>query len=142
MGPFSLGIALLAWAPLALSQSNLGELLDAGAQKLSVEQFKDEVVQRMLIGVTASGGNVELMYVSNGTIQGRGTHPLQTSATQATISGEWKTGDDGKICTSMRIGTAELPPRCQFWFKYGDQYYPSDSDSDRHARVLRRTVRQ
>ncbi len=34
-----------------------------------------------------------------------------------------------------------LPPRCQFWFKRGDQYFLSDSDSDRSARVLHRSVK-
>lgn len=35
-----------------------------------------------------------------------------------------------------------LPARCQVWFKYADQYFLSDSDSDRSARVLRRTLKQ
>lgn len=141
-GKLSLGIALLLWAPLALSQSTLGELLDAGAKKMSIEEFKDEVVQRTLVGLSASGGNLELMYVSNGTIQGLGAGPLYTMNTLSTIRGEWKTDDDGKICTSMRIGGTPLPDRCQFWFKYAEAYFPSDSDSDRRARVLRRAVKQ
>jgi hypothetical protein len=33
-----------------------------------------------------------------------------------------------------------LPQRCQFWFKLGETYYLAESDSDRHARVLRRTL--
>jgi len=141
-GKWLLGIALLLWAPLGLSQSTLGELLDAGAKKMSIEEFKDEVVQRTLVGLSASGGNVELMYVSNGMIQGLGTAPFQTSNTLATIRGDWRTDDDGRICTSMRIGGTPLPDRCQFWFKYAAAYFPSDSDSDRRARVLRRALKE
>lgn len=141
-GKRSLGIALLLWAPLALSQSTLGELLDAGAKQMSIEEFKDELVQRVLVGPSASGGNLELMYVSNGMIQGRGIGPFNTANALQTVTGAWKTDDDGKICTSMRIGSAELPYRCQFWFKYADAYFPSDSDSDRRARVLRRALKQ
>ena len=68
----------------------------------------------------------------------------------APISGEWTIDDKGRVCTSMRVGGAMgaamavtmLPPRCQTWFKLADQYYLSDSDSDRQARVLRRTLKQ
>ena len=35
-----------------------------------------------------------------------------------------------------------LPPRCQFWFKLGDTYFLSDSDTDRSAKVLSRTIKQ
>jgi hypothetical protein len=135
-------LALLLWAPLAAAQNNLGELLDAGAKQLSPEEFREEVVQRVMVGRTAAGGDIEVMYTNRGGLQGRGTHPLYTGTPFAEIGGEWKIGDSGTICTSMRIGPVTLPPRCQFWFKYGDQYFLSDYDSDRSARVLRRTLKQ
>jgi hypothetical protein len=34
-----------------------------------------------------------------------------------------------------------LPPRCQYWFKLGDVYFLADSDTDRRAKVLRRTLK-
>ncbi len=40
------------------------------------------------------------------------------------------------------VSGVALPGRCQVWFKYGNQYFISDSDSDRSARVLRRTLKQ
>ena len=135
-------LALLLWAPLAAAQNNLGALLDAGAKKLSAEEFRQEVVQRLIVGPTLSGGSLEVMYANNGVIQGRGTHPLFTGRPLDPISGEWKIDGTGKICTSMRIGDTPLPYRCQFWFKHDEQYFFSDSDSDRSARVLRRTVKQ
>ena len=142
----ALGFALLLCVTHATAQSNLGELLDAGAKKLSPVEFKEEVVQRVIVGPTPSGhGNLELMYVNNGEIQGLGVYPPTFGSPQP-IRGEWTTDDNGRVCTSMQIGNAAplliLPRRCQFWFKYGEQYFYSDSDSDRHARVLLRTVKQ
>ena len=140
-----LGMVLVLWVPLAAAQSNLGELLDAGAKKLSVEEFKEELVQRVIVGPTPSGGgNLELMYANNGEIQGAGNYPPTFSSLQP-IRGAWTTDDNGRVCTSMQMGSAPqlvLPPRCQFWFKNAGQYFYSDSDSDRHARVFRRTLKQ
>jgi hypothetical protein len=139
--------------PLAMAQNNLGELLDAGAKKLSPEEFKQEVVQRLIAGPTATGGRLELLYAESGVIAGVGNFNDAAGLLYAQISGEW-TIDDGRICTSMRIGTGPggaltytsvlLPRRCQVWFKLGEQYFlsDSDSDSDRYTRVLRRTLKQ
>jgi hypothetical protein len=136
------GFALVLWVPLAAAQSNLGELLDAGAKMLSAEEFRQELVQRVMVGRTPSGGgNLEIMYANNGVIQGLGSQPPFMNTPQP-LSGEWKIDDSGKICTSMSILTVNLPYRCQFWFKYAEQYFLSDSDSDRRARVLSRTVKQ
>jgi hypothetical protein len=140
-----LGMILVLWAPFAAAQSNLGELLDAGAKKLSVEEFKEELVQRVIVGLAPSGsGNLELMYANNGEIQGTGAYP-PTFVSPQPIRGAWTTDDNGRVCTSMQIGNAApqlvLPPRCQFWFKNAGQYFYSDSDSDRHARVFRRTLK-
>jgi hypothetical protein len=150
-----LGFALLLWAPLAVAQSNLGDLLDAGAKSLSAEEFRAELVQRLLVGPTASGGSLEVLYTVNGIIAGTGTGPIGGPAGAGgglpvvPISGEWTIDDKGRVCTSMRVvanigpgGGVTLPYRCQFWFKYAEQYFFSDSDSDRRARVLRRTIKQ
>src|SRR5438552_1354417 len=138
-------LALLLWVPLAAAQNNLGALLDAGGKVLSPEEFKQELVQRVIVGLTATGGSIEIMYADNGTIQGTGTAPIAPGNRFASLNGEWKTDDSGKICTSMRIGGVPgviLPFRCQFWFKYKADYFISDSDSDRSTRILRRTLKQ
>ncbi|HXL83677.1 MAG TPA: hypothetical protein VN989_06075, partial [Casimicrobiaceae bacterium] len=130
--------------PIAAAQSNVGALLDAGARKLSAEEFRQELVQRVIVGPTPSGGNLELMYATDGVIQGLGMQPPFMNTPQP-IRGEWTTDDNGRVCTSMQIGSGPgvmLPRRCQFWFKYAEQYFFSDSDSDRRARVLSRTVKQ
>ena len=146
-----MGFALLLSAQLATAQNNLGELLDAGAKRLSVEEFKEELVQRVIVGPTPAGGTLEVMYQSNGLIQGTGMYSKATIPQAGTIFGEWTIDDNGRICASMQVTGSggggygqgvTLPRRCQFWFKNGEQYFLSDYDSDRGARVLRRTLKQ
>ena len=136
-------ITLMSSAPFAAAQSNLGELLDAGASKMSAREFKQELVGRPLAGPTPAGNNLEVVYIDNGKISGAGFSSILGGAVGGgasyAVEGSWD--DDGeKICTRMQLGRVDLPPRCQFWFKLGEQYFLCDSDSDRHARVFRRTV--
>ena len=69
-----LAFTLLLWIPLAIAQSNLGELLDAGAKKLTPEEFRQELVQRMIVGPTPTGGVIEVMFTTSGMVQGTGTY--------------------------------------------------------------------
>lgn len=139
------GIGLVSWALLAAAQSNLGELLDAGAKRLSAEDFKRQIVQRLIVGQTPLGGDLEVVYAANGGIQGRGANPLEPPGSfrggSAPIYGEWKIGEGERICTEMRISQTILPARCQDWYRLGDAYFISDSDTDRHAKVFRRTIK-
>ena len=65
------GLSLLLFAPFGVAQNSLGELLDGGATRVSGEEFKRDVVQRTLVGPTASGARLEFMYATSGAIQGR-----------------------------------------------------------------------
>ena len=91
---------------------------------------------------------MELMYVDNGTIQGVGnpTGGYGGTASLFGLSGDWKIDDSGRMCSSMRFvvsyNVQALPFRCQPWFRYKDRYFLADSDTDRQARVLPRTVKQ
>lgn len=145
-----LALSVLLWASLAMAQSNLGELLDAGARKLTPEEFRQEVVQHLIVGKTASGGTVEVMYTANGMVQGVGSYAAGYWLLTP-VSGNWTIDENDRVCTSMRIGGpggggagvgATLPSRCQLWFKLAEQYFLSDSDSDRRTRVLSRTLKQ
>ena len=147
----SLALALMLVARSAAAQTTLGELLDAGAQMLSAEQFRQELVQRVLVGATPAGGALEVVYTTNGAIQGVGSPPqaVVKMVVLAPLSGQWSIDENGRVCTSMQISALSSPPtpgvnlglRCQFWYKRGDQYFISDSDSDRSMRVFRRTLK-
>ena len=138
-------IAVLAFGSSdAIAQSTLGALLDAGARKITAEEFKAELMQRTLVGPTGIGIEFEVMYTSAGTITGLSTHSNAPRLGPGTLDGEWRADTEGRICSSMRINRASatvLAPRCQFWFKLGDTYYVSDSDSDRYAKILPRKLK-
>jgi hypothetical protein len=143
-----LALALLFVAPLAAGQDTLGAVLDQGAVKISADEFRRDLVQRTIIGTTAAGGALELIYSAGGTIAGNGTAAATSSISKAWVQGTWTIDERERVCSSMEFGTLPggalprmtLPRRCQFWFKLGETYYLSESDSDRHERILRRTV--
>ncbi len=142
-----LGLALLLLVPFAVAQNNLGELLDAGAKRPSAEEFRQEVTKHTLVGINPFGGRMEVMYASSGMIQGSSNiytgNPITAQqGAGGSIDGVWNIDDSGRTCTSMVVGRTFLPLRCQFWFKYKQDYFIADSDSDRNARVSRRTVKQ
>jgi len=135
----------LVFAPtIANAQSTLGEILDAGAKKITAADFKRDVVQRALVGATNAGASLEVMYAANGSIAGRGADPLDPQGTfrPVSLSGTWTIDETDRVCAAMRAGPVIFPQRCQFWFKLDGAYFISDSDSDRRAAVLRRTVQQ
>ena len=147
-----LSFIALMWTPLALGQVTLGALLDAGGKPVSIAQFNNELVQRVIAGPTSTGGRLEVMYTGDGRLQGVGTPANITSAMVpwSPIGGDWTTDEKGRICTSMRLGGGAsgtgspvlLPMRCQYWFKLGARYFFADSDTDRSAKVLARTIKQ
>lgn len=148
----ALGISSLSVPSLARAQNNLGDVLDAGATKISAEEFRRELVQRTIVGLTPTGGVFEIVFMSNGAIAGSGT-ASRSSPVQTGLGGEWKVDDRERICTTMRATSGmlgggplqspslNLPTRCQYWFKVGEKYFLSDSDSDRQERVVQRTVK-
>ena len=109
---------------------------------MSAKEFETEIVQRVVVGPAPSGGELEMMYASNGSIAGAGTHPFFEANATVGIGGAWKIDDAGRTCSSMKIGGVPLPYRCQYWYKLADKYYVSDSDLDRSAKVLSRTIKQ
>ena len=107
------------------------------------KEFERDLVQTVLVGPMASGGSLEIIYLTDGSLQGAGRSPLfPFSQPNAPIFGQWKIDDKERVCAVMRIGELPLAARCQFWLKYDQKYYLSDSDSDRSAKVLLRTVKQ
>jgi hypothetical protein len=143
----TLGAFVLAtWTSIAVSQTKLGDLLDMGASRLSSPDFRRELVGRAIAGQTPAGQNVEVVYIDNGDLRGSGSATISGGATGGgqtyDISGTWTADDTGGICTRLNLGRLTLPPRCQYWYRYGGQYFLSDSAEDRSARVLRRTVKQ
>jgi hypothetical protein len=146
------GIVLALLPSLAAAQSSLGELLDTGGTRLSTQEFRDEVVQRILVGLTPTGGIIEIMYATNGSIQGLGSDMAAGSQPiGSSVNGNWTIDDNDRICTAMTMSRSiyasagmpnvVLPSRCQYWFKLDGGYFISDSDWDRRAKVIRRSIK-
>jgi hypothetical protein len=140
--------ALSLAASVALAQASLGELLDKGATKLSVDEFKAELVGQTLVGPSRSNVMVviEVIYLDSGHIQGVGSNTMMGGGFAPNayfgVRGSWTVGDAQQICDSMVVGAVTLPSRCQYWYRYDRRYYASDSDTDRSARVLVRSRKE
>jgi len=142
-------LILAAWSLPAsgLAQNTLGDVIDAGGTLLTSDEFRAEVVQRLIRGDTGIGVGIVIVFTSNGQIHGISSSSRFQGyglGTGATIDGEWRIDDAGRICSTMRVDNARnkgtvMPARCQYWFKLGESYFLSDSDSDRRVKVLMRT---
>lgn len=135
-------LTLLLWASTVPAQKTVGDLQDAGAIKLSADAFQGQLVQRVIVGPAASGGHLEMMYASNGVVQGLGNNPIAGGNTGSAIRGEWQFDGSERVCTAMWFGGTRMPMRCQYWYRLGDRYFLADSDSDRSAKVLVRTLKK
>ena len=137
----AVGVASLFAMKVAVAQNTLGDLLDAGAAKLSPAEFEQEVVGKPIAGATPAGTRLELMYIRDGRIVGTGfstvTGGVVGGAATYTINGEWNADRSQRICTRLRV---DLPSQCQFWFRKGELFFLADSDWDREAKVTRRAM--
>lgn len=140
-------LALLLPASIAGAQSNLGELLDAGAQKLSTEEFKRELAGRPLTGLAPSGrAMLQIVYLDSGLISGVAANTMYGGAfapnVQYEVHGSWNIEGTERVCATMTLAHVVLPARCQYWYRYDNRYFVSDSDTDRSARILARTRKE
>ena len=139
-------LTLLMPASIAAAQMNLGELLDAGGKRISGQEFRQDLVGRSIVGPGAAGNVLDVVYLDSGEIRGVGSNTMMGGAFAPNVNyevrGSWKIDEPQRICATMVVGTVVLPSRCQYWYRFDQQYFLSDSDSDRSARVLRRTVKR
>jgi hypothetical protein len=144
------GILVAVGVSNARAQTNVGQLLDSGAVKLSAEEFRQQVVGRVLAGpgrgLLIQTSIQEVVYLDDGIIRGSGsatTFGGMTGGGQTfVIEGTWTIDDRGRICQSTRAGNVVLAPRCQYWFKHSDKFYFADSDTDRSAVITVRNVKK
>ena len=145
-----IGILVASCVSPALAQTNVGQLLDSGAVKLSAEDFKQQIVGRFLVGpgrgVSMMDSAQEVVYLEDGLIRGSGSATtlggMRGGGQSFYIEGTWTIDERGRVCQSTRAGSVVLAPRCQYWFKQSDKYFFADSDSDRSALITVRTVKK
>jgi hypothetical protein len=126
----------------ALAQNNLGELLDMGGKKLSKQEAVAALSGANSSGETPGGAVVQSDYKEDGTYAGSFTSP-QNKRNGSTY-GKWTVDDTGKVCIDGTLRLYEVQPQkgCVFYFKNGDQYYISTSDSDRGVLVSKRAIKK
>ena len=133
----------------ALAQTNLGQLLDSGAVKVSAADFKQEIVGRAVVGpargVYSATSTQEVVYLEGGVIRGSGASSvfggMSGGGQTFVIEGTWTIDERDRVCQTTRLGSMVLAPRCQYWFKQSDKYFFADSDSDRSALITIRTAK-
>ena len=59
-------LTLLMPVSIALAQTNLGELLDAGGRRMSGEEFRRDLVGRSIVGPGAAGNVLDVVYLDSG----------------------------------------------------------------------------
>jgi len=127
----------------ALAQSTLGELFDSGAKKLSKDEVLSAVSGNTISGPSKSGGEFHADYKSDGSYTGY--RKGYTGSPQPLAIGEfgtWTVDETGKWCTHFIYGGYKQRTNCGYLFRMGDQYYGSDSDTDRSAPVRLRTLQK
>jgi hypothetical protein len=131
----------LTSAPV-LAQNNVGELFDMGGKKLSKEEAVAALSGATLSGESGQGSVFQSDYKADGTYSGSFVSPQNKR--NGTTYGKWTVDDTGKVCIDGSIRLYEVQPQkvCLFYFKNGDQYYISTSDSDRGASVSKRAIKR
>jgi hypothetical protein len=116
-----------AITPIAIRQTNLGAVLDAGGRQLSADQFKRDVVGKVIssgsimvpyYGSVTGSGRLELVYLSAGGIRGSAQRIGMGGASMVggtiEVDGSWTIDERERVCTTMRMGATVLAPRCPF----------------------------
>ena len=131
---------LCVWSAAALAQNTLGELLDAGGKKMSKAEIMNAVSGAQVSGPTTAGGTSSYDFKADGSYSGNG----QGSRGKAWgLIGTWTVDDSGKVCTEYTLsGAGGKDTYCYFYFVASNEYYWSESDSDRGSRIVKRTIKK
>lgn len=131
--PCLLAAAFALVATAAGAQSNLGELLDKGGQKLSKADYAQLAPFRVKYVWFQGGGEGDILFNADGTLIGSEYHYSSRSETPAT--GTWTVDDTGKWCVKKTLSAWNRNTDvCWYGFKSGDQYYGTLEES-RTAKV-------
>src|SRR5512144_1790563 len=69
--PFAV-VLLVVVTTHAAAQSNLGELMDAGATRIAPDEFMRDIVGHPVRYRPPAGGAIEIVYIHSGRVAGRG----------------------------------------------------------------------
>ena len=135
------GLTLLALtSTAALAQNSLGDLLDGGAKKLSKEAVQSALSGAQVSGKSTTGADTEYEFKPGGSFSGN----LQNSEGWRTgVVGTWSVDEGGKLCSDWTLAkNSKKFKGCGFLYAKADQYYYSESDSDRSAPIYKRVIKK
>jgi len=128
----------------ALAQSTLGELLDAGGKRMAAADVASALSGASVDGPTKPGGMLRADFKADGSFSGTVQGPSGGKPTG--IVGTWAVDANGKLCTEFTLTATATGMRkdssCGYYFKNGDQYYVTESGTDRSALLLKRTIKK
>ena len=124
----------------ALAQSSLGELLDGGAKKLSKDAVKSTLGGTHVSGKSVTGADTEYDYKADGYFSGN----LKTSdGWSSGAVGKWTVDDSGKLCSEWTLTVnSKRFSGCGFLYAKGDELYYVESDTDKGAKIYKRSVKK
>ena len=125
----------ISWSCQAESGKTLGDVLDAGASKLSSAEVEAQVIGSWYSFKGQSGSDFNLSPVPDGRVMGN----VKGFKGAAEGSGTWKLGEDGKLCIDFHYAHGSLVGdfnRCHFWFSKSGNYWSAPSESNRDAPTL------
>ena len=130
--------ALTLAAPHAFAQT-LGEILDKGAKKLTPEAFRSEIVGKALTGPGQQAGAVTDVTFGADVVTGIGGR----AGAPNPYRGPWKVAPSGEVCADITFEVNRVSrTSCNYWFKLGDIYYISASDTDRATPAYERAPKK
>ena len=137
------GVIISALASnVAIAQSTVGEVLDAGGKALTKVELIALLPGATVSGPTAGGGQMYRTIKADGTMAGNVQNLNGKNAAQ---EGEWKIEDDGQLCvsTSTRFReTTNASKSCGYYYKLGDKYFAAVEGGERGTRVLERSIKK
>lgn len=129
-------VASFAMVTCVQAQSTIGELLDAGAVKLSREQVVAGLSGTKIVGITSTGRaemNIDLN--ADGTLSGVVTS-LRNASTSGSV-GKWTVDENGRTCIDETLTAWSMRHQeCFFSYRLGDQSYRTVSDSEERGTVV------
>ena len=137
--PLKIAAEIILSMGTAHAQSNLGELLDQGGSKVTKDQWV-ALLPATVSGITTSGkAEFKLTFKPDGTFSGTSAS-LQGYGSSGNY-GTWKMDSNGEQCFDENFPGWNLKLNtCGFLYKLGNQYFRSNSDSDKTSPIFKRAI--
>jgi hypothetical protein len=134
-----IGFVAGVFAGQAYPQSNLGELLDKGATKVTKETWKSMLPVKFG-GIDFTGRvDFEFTFTDDGKFNGRAY--LTRGNGSSGSYGTWTMEESGKQCIDETLPNWSMTwQECWCVYALDGKYYSTQNDSDRSAKALARTL--